>query len=95
MSMDLWKYRTILELKLAQHIKLPHSIWNTLLLQIELVSGNVLKCLFYALSTLLKLLLLLIAQRHIMEEYEQIEFISAAKIEIDHIHDSVGFLQQV
>jgi hypothetical protein len=30
-----------------------------------------------------------------MEEYEQIEFISAAKIEIDHIHDSVGFLQQV
>ena len=76
-------------------MKFPHPIRDALLLKVELVSRDVLQGLLDALGAFFEHLKLLIAQSHVVEKYEQVEFVATAQIEIDYIHDPVGLLQQV
>lgn len=95
MSVNLREDGAVLKLELAEQLKLPHPVGDTLLLEVELISGYVLECLLDALRALLELLLFLVAEGHVMKEYEEIEFVAAAEIEVDDVHDPVGLLQQV
>ena len=76
-------------------MKFPHPIRDALLLEVELVSRNVLQGLLDALGAFFEHLKFLIAQCHVVKKDEQVEFIATAHIEIDDIHDPVGLLQQV
>jgi hypothetical protein len=58
---DLRKDGTVLHLELAHDLELLHAVGDALLLQIELISWQKVKCLFNALGTLIKHLHLLIA----------------------------------
>ena len=84
-----------MEFKFRKHLKFAHPIRDALLLKVELVSWDILQGLLDALGAFFEHLKLLVAQSHVVEKYEQVEFVAAAHIEIDDIHDPVGLLQQV
>ena len=50
---------------------------------------------FDALGALFEHLHLLVAERHVVEQDEQVEAVSAAQVEVHHVHDPVRLLQQV
>ena len=94
-AMNLGKNGTELHLETSYYHQLSHPIADALLIQINLVYWQLFKGLINAGSTLLKHLHLLVTQRHIMEHYEKMVFISSTRFEINHVHYTIGFLQKI
>ena len=95
MAVNLREYRTELHLESSYYDKLAHSIADRALFQVQVVHRQVVERLVYARGTLFEHLHLLVTKCHIVEHNEQMELIPAARFKIDHIHYTVGFLQQV
>ena len=95
MSVNLRKNSTVLQLKLADDEDLSHSVGNALLLQVEHARGQLLKSMLDALGTFFQHLHLLVAQGHVVKHNEQMINISPAGGEVDGIHDTICFLEQI
>ena len=95
MPVNLGQDGSILELKFANQLQLPHPVGDTSLIQTELISRHKLKSLFYTLGTFLQHLQLLIAECHVVKEDKQVELVSSAHLKVNHVHYAVSLLQQV
>jgi hypothetical protein len=51
--------------------------------------------LFNATGAFFKHLHFLVAECHVMEEYEDMEFVSSAQRKVYYIHDAIRFLQEI
>ena len=91
-TMNLGENGTELHLQTRYDHQFSHPITDALLIEVDRVHRQLLKGLIYARCTLLEHLHLLVAESHIVEHYEQMVFISSTCFEIDHVHDTVGFL---
>ena len=95
MSVNLRKNSTVLQLKLADDEDLSHSVGNALLLQVEHARGQLLKSMFDALGTFFQHLHFLVAQGHVVKHNEQMINISPAGGEVNGVHDTICFLEQI
>lgn len=93
--MDLRENSAVLEFELANYEKLAHPERYALLLEVDEVDGQMVKSMLYALCALLQHLHLLVAESHIMEHDKKVVEVSTALREINGVHYSISFLQQV
>lgn len=64
-------------------------------MEVKRIQGQVLECLLYAGRALIQHLHLLVTQRHVVEQNEDVEFVAFAEVEVNHVHDAVGLLKKV
>jgi len=84
-----------LHLEPGYNDQFAHPVADRTLFQVEIVHREVFESLVDAGGTFFKHLHLLIAEGHIVEHHEEVEFVSATRFKIDYVHNPVSLLKEI